>query len=487
MADLSKIKLNGIEYNLKDAEAREALQNVSAPPLATTAINGLMSASDKAVLDNLNPNVSVTISDLNMNETHIINAKQENLINLEIIETPHVSAQVRTSNLLDINGNITTGYYIGSNGAANTNANDIMGDFIPVTAGQDIYYTGHIGPTNSSSINRRLHVYNSSKTWIKQMSFAGSLHIGDDWSTHGTVPSNGAYVRVSWGAADTNVMISVGAPTKYEPYYLTPFTQITSISFQVSPDDTYEDADTYTVTVPVAAGNQYGFTYNPILGKLYGTTGHIASYNGETLPGVWWSDRDTYVVGNSPSTGAEVVYMLDEEDIIEYSFTPLTIPLFYHINYIKTDTGLITTFSYYAETLAVDHFTIYNGVTFGDTNILENNIIAWNHAADEIDNKAPLENPVFTGAVYAPTASIATNNTRLATTAYVQQKMNNFAPLQATNAANQNYAIGDYLFIGGYLCKVTSAIAQGATITIGTNVEITDVATELKLLFSLIS
>ena len=446
-----------------------------------------MSATDKQVLDNLNPNISVTVSDLNVHETHIINAKQENLVNLEIIETPHISAQVRTNNLLNVNENITAGYYISSSGAPQTNANDIMGDFIPVTAGQDIYYTGHIGPTNSSSINRRLHVYNSNKTWIKQMSFAGPLQVGANWSTHGVVPSNGAYVRVSWGAADTNVMISVGAPTKYEPYYLTPFTQITEATFEVSPDDTYEDADIYTVTVPGAAGNQYGFTYNPILGKLYETTGHIASYNGETLPGIWWSDRDIYEEGHSPSTGAEVIYMLDEEDIVEYSFTPLTIPLYYHINYIKTDTGLINTFSYYAETLAADHFTVLNGATFGETDILESNVIGWNHAADEIDLKAPLDSPVFTGSVYAPTVSIAMNNTRVATTAYVQQKMNNIAPLQMTTAANKNYVVGEYLFMNGLLYKVTSAISSGATITPGTNVDVTDVATELQLLFSLIT
>jgi len=36
--------------------------------------------------------------------------------------------------------------------------------------------------------------------------------------------------------------------------------------------------------VPAAAGDLYGFRYNPIAGKLYATTGHIASYNGETLP-----------------------------------------------------------------------------------------------------------------------------------------------------------------------------------------------------------
>ena len=487
MADLSKIKLNGIEYNLKDTEAREALQNVSAPPVVTTTTNGLMLATDKQVLDNLNPNISVTISNLNINETHVINAKQENLVNLEIIELPHIESQIRTSNLLNVNENITIGYYIGSNGTPATNANDIMGDFIPVTPGQDIYYTGHIGQTNSSSINRRLHVYNSSKTWIKQMSFAGSLHIGDDWSTHATVPSNGAYVRVSWGSNDTNVMISVGAPIKYEPYYLTPFDTITSASFLISPDNTYTDADTYTITVPVAAGNQYGFTYNPITGKLYGTTGHIAAYNGETLPGVWWSDRDTYVEGNSPSTNAEVVYMLDEENIVEYNFTPLTIPLFYHTNYIKTNNGLITTFTYYAETLAADHFTVYNGVTFGNTDILENNVTAWNHAADEIDLKAPINAPIFTGAAQAVTTAAAVNNDRIATTAFVQQKMNNIAPFEANGKASKDYAIGQYIYTNGQLYKVTTAIPKNASIIPGNNVDETDVATELNLLFSLIT
>lgn len=446
-----------------------------------------MSATDKQTLDNLNPNISVTIDNINASEFHVINAKQENLLDLKIIEEPHILAQIRTSNLLDVDNNITTGYYIGSNGSNNTNANDIMGDFIPVTPGQDIYYTGHVGPTTSSSINRRLHVYNSNKTWIKQMSFAGSLHVGDNWSTHATVPSNGAYVRVSWGSADTNVMISVGAPIRYEPYYLTPFEAVTSVSFDLANNAEFTNSTIYTITIPAAAGMQYGFTYNPIDGTLLGTTAHIASYNGETLPGKWWSDRDTYVEGNSPSTGAEVVYMVAEEDIVEYNFTALTIPLFYHINYIRTNTGKIVRFSYYAETLAADHFTINTGATFGSTDILENDVIAWNHAADEIDNKAPLENPVFTGAVYAPTASIATNNTRLATTAYVQQKMNNIAPLQTTTAASQNYAVGDYLFMNGLLYKVTSAISSGTTIIPDTNVEVTDVATELKLLFSLIT
>ena len=162
MADLSKVRLNGVTYNFKDAQARADLLNVSAPPLATASNDGLMSAADKQMLDNMNPNISVTISDIYASETHIINSKQENMVDLEIIESPHISEQIRTSNLLDIDI-FTPGFYIGSNGTLSSNANDHVGDFIPVSPGDDIYYTGVIGPTNSSSINRRLHVYDASQ------------------------------------------------------------------------------------------------------------------------------------------------------------------------------------------------------------------------------------------------------------------------------------------------------------------------------------
>ena len=57
MPDPSKIKLNGIEYNLKDTVARNAVS----PPLATETINGLLSADDKKILNDLNPNIEKTI------------------------------------------------------------------------------------------------------------------------------------------------------------------------------------------------------------------------------------------------------------------------------------------------------------------------------------------------------------------------------------------------------------------------------------------
>ena len=58
-------------------------------------------------------------------------------------------------------------------------------------------------------------------------------------------------------------------------------------------------------------GNTY---YSGVLdiasGILTVDTAYIASYDGETLPSTWISDRDVYAAGTTPTTGAEVVYKL---------------------------------------------------------------------------------------------------------------------------------------------------------------------------------
>lgn len=402
-----------------------------------------------------------------------------------ITAEPIIKSQIRTDNLLNVD-EYTPGFYIGSNGQLSSNANDRVGEFIPVTPGDTIYYTGDVGPTNSSSVNRRLHVYNANQVWIKQLNYASSLRVGQHWSTNGVIPANGAYIRVSWGVEDTNVMISIGEPSKYWPYYITPFDKITSASFQIGATNDSAEATTYTINIPATAGDQYGFTYNPISGILSSTTGHINSYNGETLPSYWWSDRDVYTEGGSPSTGAEVIYRLADEDIVEYNITPMTIPLNYHVNYFFINNGVLKELSYYAETLAVEHLTIYSGATFGETNILESDVIAWNNAANLIDTKANIESPMFLGTPTTATPGITSNTTRLATTEFVQTKMNNIAPFEPTGKASRDYNIGEYVYMSGQLYKVTAAIPKNSSITPGNNVTATDIATELNLLFSLI-
>ena len=54
----------------------------------------------------------------------------------------------------------------------------------------------------------------------------------------------------------------------------------------------------------------YGGTVDAVSGVGSKTWGYIASYNGESLPEEWISDRDVYSAGTTPTTGAQVAYKL---------------------------------------------------------------------------------------------------------------------------------------------------------------------------------
>lgn len=62
---------------------------------------------------------------------------------------------------------------------------------------------------------------------------------------------------------------------------------------------------------------------------------------------------------------------------------------------------------------------------------------------------------------------------------YLDEVFGDFASVEYTNTASKAYAIGDYLVYNNKFYKVTSAIAQGGTITVGTNVVQTNVGDEL--------
>ena len=84
----------------------------------------------------------------------------------------------------------------------------------------------------------------------------------------------------------TNIQLEFGStPTYYEPY----------------------QGDTYDITLPETI---YGGTVDAVTGVGSKSWGYIASYNGESLPGEWISDRDVYSPGTTPTTGAQVAYKL---------------------------------------------------------------------------------------------------------------------------------------------------------------------------------
>lgn len=84
-----------------------------------------------------------------------------------------------------------------------------------------------------------------------------------------------------------NPQLELGStPTSYEPY---------------------QPGTTAQISLPETI---YGGTVDAVTGDGSKTWGYIASYNGESLPGEWISDRDVYASGTTPTTGAQVAYKL---------------------------------------------------------------------------------------------------------------------------------------------------------------------------------
>ena len=94
----------------------------------------------------------------------------------------------------------------------------------------------------------------------------------------------------------------------------------------------YQGLTTHTATFPSTV---YGGEYEFVSGKVKSEWGYIASYNGETITEPWISDRDVYVAGTTPSTGAEVCYKLATPT--EITLTPETIELLKGNNTLWTD------------------------------------------------------------------------------------------------------------------------------------------------------
>ena len=122
------------------------------------------------------------------------------------------------------------------------------------------------------------------------------------------------------------ICVTTGStPTAYEPY----------------------TDDTYSITFPSEAGTVYGGTLDVTSGVLTVDRGIIASYNGETLPAEWISDRDKYVAGTTPTTGAQVCYELATP--VTYNLTPTEIKSLLGDNNVWADAG-DTAVTYRADT-----------------------------------------------------------------------------------------------------------------------------------------
>lgn len=91
-------------------------------------------------------------------------------------------------------------------------------------------------------------------------------------------------------------------------------------------------------TVTVQLGDTiYGGRLNVTTGVMTVEWANIASYDGETLPGEWISDREVYAPGTTPTTGAQVCYKLAEPVTVQLS--PQTITSLLGQNNVWSDAG----------------------------------------------------------------------------------------------------------------------------------------------------
>jgi hypothetical protein len=81
----------------------------------------------------------------------------------------------------------------------------------------------------------------------------------------------------------------------------------------------------------------YGGEYDARTGVLTVTHGYIASYNGEVINEPWISSMDKYVEGGTPTSGAQVVYLLSTPQTIQ--LPPCPIDTLEGVNNILADTG----------------------------------------------------------------------------------------------------------------------------------------------------
>ena len=101
---------------------------------------------------------------------------------------------------------------------------------------------------------------------------------------------------------------------------------------------------TQTDTLDASGNATVGGTLDVTSGVLTVDRANIASYNGETLPSTWISDRDVYSSGTTPTTGAQVVYALATSQT--YQLTPEEVKTVLGQNNIFADVGSINTITF---------------------------------------------------------------------------------------------------------------------------------------------
>ena len=93
----------------------------------------------------------------------------------------------------------------------------------------------------------------------------------------------------------------------------------------------------YSANWYAQAGTVYDGSYDFISGLLTSNMANIASYNGETIGEPWLSSLDEYTPGGTPTTGAQIVYMMSEPTV--YSISAYKVTAFTGVNNVWEKNG----------------------------------------------------------------------------------------------------------------------------------------------------
>lgn len=226
-----------------------------------------------------------------------------------------VNLSVSGKNLLNPNGEILQAYVDEQGKIVGNVGNRTV--IIPLLPNTTYVYKWNRVSLTSNSDNSRLSVFNHKPTVGETGRMVGTITTQGGTVTFTT--TNETYVAIKYANtsntdADSTLsssQLELGTTaTTYEPY----------------------QGETHTENLGQTV---YGGKVDFVSGGLSNEWGYIASYNGETLPREWISDRDVYAPNTTPTNGAEVAYKLDTP--IEITLTEEQISLLKGNNVVSTD------------------------------------------------------------------------------------------------------------------------------------------------------
>ena len=212
----------------------------------------------------------------------------ENNVNSSVVASFTITAD--TNKVLTLSGNNGTNLiavYNFSTNSVSTQQNDSK---------KHVPNGTWVVPSICSNTGIRLQVLASNRT---DLSDVVTIFTGNS----GTFTIDDTY-QYNW----IRLFVNAGSYTNEKVYPMIIPSSVTDTSYEPYQGETYTAEFDETIM-----GGNYDF----VSGDGSETWSYISSYNGETLPGVWISDRDVYAPNTNPSTGAEVAYQLATPTPIE--------------------------------------------------------------------------------------------------------------------------------------------------------------------------